>query len=122
MRPEVQAEWHERTGYVPVTQAAYEYARKQGYYDVHPGQRIAIAQLLLHSPTRESRGIRLGDFAQVRAILEEELEGAWNDTVPPKLALDRAAERGNEVLRRFERANHGGAEPATPKRAPRRKK
>ncbi|HXR57940.1 MAG TPA: hypothetical protein VN747_01345, partial [Burkholderiales bacterium] len=61
------------------------------------------------------------DFEQVRAILEEELEGAWNGSVPPKLALDRAAERGNEVLRKFERAYHGGAEPPVPKRAPRGK-
>ena len=121
MRPEIQAEWHQKTGYVPITQAAYELTRKQGYYDVHPGQKIALEQLLLHAPTRESRGIRLGDFEQVRAILDEELEGAWNDTVPPKLALDRAAERGNEVLRKFERANHGGAEPPIPKRAPRGK-
>ena len=121
MRPEVQAEWHQRTGYVPVTQAAYELTREQGFYGAHPGQEIAIKQLL-RSAKGDSRGIRLGDFEHVRAILDEELEGAWNDTVPPKLALDRAAERGNEVLRRFERENRGGAEPPTPKRAPRRKK
>jgi sn-glycerol 3-phosphate transport system substrate-binding protein len=118
MRPEIQAEWHQRTGYIPATQAAYEYTRKQGFYAAHPGQEIAIKQLL-NTPSRESRGIRLGNFANVRAILEEELEQAWSGAVPPKLALDRAAERGNELLRRFERENHGGSEPAVPKRAPR---
>ncbi len=121
MRPEIQAEWHQRTGYVPVTQAAYEIARKQGYYAAHPGQEIAIKQLL-HAPSKESRGIRLGNFANVRAIIEEELEAAWSGSVPPKLALDRAAERGNELLRRFERENHGGAEPTVPARAPRSSK
>ncbi|MBI1943607.1 MAG: sn-glycerol-3-phosphate ABC transporter substrate-binding protein UgpB, partial [Betaproteobacteria bacterium] len=94
-RPEVQAEWHQRTGYVPVTRAAYEYTLKQGYYAVHPGQIIAIRQLLLNAPTRESRGIRLGEFARIREILEEELEAVWEGKVPPKLALDNAAERGN---------------------------
>ena len=45
-RPEIQAEWHQRTGYVPVTRAAYEHTRKQGFYGVHPGQEIALKQLL----------------------------------------------------------------------------
>ena len=121
-RPEVQSEWHQRTGYVPVTRAAYELTRNQGYYAVHPGQEIAIRQLLLNSPTRESRGIRIGEFPKVRAILEEELEAVWEGTKPPKLALDNAAERGNELLRKFELAHRAGIEPAVPARAARRTK
>ena len=104
-RPEVQAEWHQRTGYVPVTRAAYELTAQKGYYKEHPGSEIAIKQLLLNQPTRESRGIRLGEFPAIRAILEEELETVWEGKAPPKLALDRAAERGNVLLRRFEAAN-----------------
>jgi sn-glycerol 3-phosphate transport system substrate-binding protein len=119
-RPEVQAEWHQRTGYVPVTHAAYEYTQKQGFYDVHPGQRIAIQQLLLNAPSRESRGIRLGEFPKIREILEEELEKVWDGSVPPKLALDNAAERGNTLLRKFEQANRGGVEPGVPVRTKRR--
>ena len=118
-RPEVQADWHQRTGYVPVTRAAYEMTAKSGFYQAHPGQEIAIRQLLLNAPTRESRGIRLGEFAAIRAIIEEELEGVWSGKVPPKLALDRAAERGDALLRKFERAHRGGAEPETPARSPR---
>ena len=107
-RPEVQAEWHQRTGYVPTTRAAYERTREQGFYAVHPGQEIAIRQLLLHAPTRESRGIRLGDFEAIRTIIEDELETVWSGAKPPKLALDVAAERGNEILRRFEAAHRAG--------------
>ncbi|MBI1944011.1 MAG: extracellular solute-binding protein, partial [Betaproteobacteria bacterium] len=120
-RPEVQAEWHQRTGYVPVTRAAYEYTRDQGYYAVHPGQQIAIRQLLLNAPSRESRGIRLGEFARIREIVEEELESVWDGRAPPKLALDNAAERGNALLRRFEQANRAGAEPGVPARTGRRR-
>jgi sn-glycerol 3-phosphate transport system substrate-binding protein len=119
-RPEVQAEWHQQTGYVPVTRAAYELTRKQGFYAKNPGQEIAIRQLLLNSPTRESRGIRIGEFQRIRVILEEELEAVWEGTKPPKLALDHAAERGNELLRKFEAQHRAGAEPAVPKRTPRR--
>ena len=43
------------------------------------------------------------------------LEGVWDGKVAPKLALDRAAERGDLLLRQFQR-EHGGAEaPATAK-------
>jgi sn-glycerol 3-phosphate transport system substrate-binding protein len=106
-RPEVQAEWHQRTGYVPVTRAAYELTAQKGFYRDNPGHEIAIKQLLLTQPTRESRGIRLGEFQAIRAIVEEELETVWDGKAPPKLALDRAAERGNVLLRRFESAHRG---------------
>jgi sn-glycerol 3-phosphate transport system substrate-binding protein len=118
-QPEVQAEWHQRTGYVPVTRAAYELTAQKGFYKNNPGHEIAIRQLLLNQPTRESRGIRLGNFEQIRAILEEELEGVWDGKVAPKLALDRAAERGDLLLRKFERESRTGTEPAVPQRAPR---
>ena len=108
-RPEIQAEWHQRTGYVPVTRAAYEHTRRQGFYAVHPGHEVAIRQLLLNAPSKESRGIRLGEFQKIRDIIEEELETVWDGRKPPKLALDHAAERGNELLRRFEHAQRGAA-------------
>jgi sn-glycerol 3-phosphate transport system substrate-binding protein len=121
-QPKVQAEWHQRTGYMPVTRAAYELSREQGYYDLHPGQLIAIRQLLLNAPTRESRGIRIGEFAKIREIIEEELETVWDGTKPPKLALDNAAERGNVLLRKFETAYRLGAQPAVPARSARKTK
>ena len=104
---------------MPLTRAAYELTARKGFYKDNPGHEIAIRQLLLNAPTRESRGIRLGEFQQIRAILEEELEGVWDGTVPPKLALDRAAERGDLILRRFEREHRAGGEPAVPGRTPR---
>ena len=121
-RPEIQAEWHQVTGYVPVTRAAYERTAQAGFYKQNPGQEIAIRQLLLNHPTRESRGIRLGEFQQIRAILEEELESVWEGKVAPKLALDRAAERGDLLLRKFERDNKGAAPAEAPKAGARKKK
>jgi len=118
-RPEIQADWHQRTGYVPVTRAAYEQTAQSGFYKTNPGHEIAIKQLLLNQPTRESRGIRLGEFAAIRAIIEEELEAVWEGKVEPKRALDQAAERGDLLLRKFESENRGGAEPGIPARAPR---
>ena len=119
-QPKVQAEWHQRTGYIPVTRAAYDLTREQGYYDKNPGQLIAIRQLLLNAPTRESRGIRMGEFAKIREIIEEELEAAFDGTKPPKLALDNAADRGNALLRKFEAAHKIGVDPGVPQRTKRK--
>ena len=112
MKPEVQAEWHQKTGYVPTTVAAYELTKKQGFYDKNPGHEIAVRQLLLKNPTADSKGIRLGDFPQIRTIIDEELELVWAMKKTPKSALDAAVERGNAVLRKFEIAHRGGAKAA----------
>lgn len=101
LQPEEQARWHQRTGYLPLSRKAYEIARKAGYYREHPGQEIALRQLAA-APTRDSRGIRLGDYRWIRTILDEELEAVWSGVRTPKDALDRAVERGNERLQRFE--------------------
>ena len=90
--------------------------------EVNPGQLIAISQLQLNAPTRESRGIRMGEFAKIREIIEEELEAAFDGTKPPKLALDNAADRGNALLRKFEAAHKIGVDPATPERTKRKAK
>ena len=37
--PEVQADWHQSSGYVPITTAAYELSREQGFYEREPRHR-----------------------------------------------------------------------------------
>jgi sn-glycerol 3-phosphate transport system substrate-binding protein len=106
-KPEVQAEWHQTTGYVPITKAAYELTTSQGYYEKNPGTDIAVEQLLLKNPTKMSKGLRLGNYVQIRTINDEELESVWSGKKTAKQALDSAVQRGNEELRKFERANKG---------------
>jgi sn-glycerol 3-phosphate transport system substrate-binding protein len=105
--PEIQAEWHQGTGYVPITVAAYELTKKEGFYDKNPGTDIAVQQLLLKHPTRASKGLRLGNMVQIRNIIDEELESVWTGKKSAKAALDEAVKRGNEELRKFQRANRG---------------
>ena len=106
-QPEVQAEWHQATGYLPITRAAYELTAKTGYYEKNPGTAVAMQELLdgKRMPQPFSRGIRLGNHLMIRAVVDEELERAWAAIKPPKQALDDAVARGNDLLRRFERAN-----------------
>jgi sn-glycerol 3-phosphate transport system substrate-binding protein len=102
---EVQAWWHQETGYVPITTPAYELSKTQGFYDANPGTDTAIKQLSLNQPTANSRGVRFGNFVQIRDVINEEMEAIWNGSKTASQGLDDAAERGDKLLRKFERAN-----------------
>jgi sn-glycerol 3-phosphate transport system substrate-binding protein len=104
-KPGVQAAWHQRTGYLPTTKAAYELTRMLGFYDRNPGADVAIEQLTLKPPTENSKGLRLGSFVLIRDVIEDELEQAFSGKKSAKAALDAATQRGNELLRQFEKAN-----------------
>lgn len=103
-RPDVQARSHQTTGYLPITLAAFEMTDKSGFYAKNPGSDVAVNQMI-RKTTDKSRGIRLGNFVQIRAIIDEELEGVWAGKQGVKEALDTAVRRGNEQLERFEKAN-----------------
>ncbi|RMX15222.1 sn-glycerol-3-phosphate ABC transporter substrate-binding protein UgpB [Vandammella animalimorsus] len=102
--PEVQAASHQRTGYLPVTTAAFELTEKAGFYEQNPGTDVAVTQMI-RKTTDKSRGIRLGNFVQIRTIADEETEQIWAGKKTPKEALEAIVQRGNEQLERFERAN-----------------
>jgi sn-glycerol 3-phosphate transport system substrate-binding protein len=98
----IQAEWHQETGYLPLTLAAYEETRKSGFYDKNPGTDVSVLQMLSKT-TDKSRGIRLGNFVQIRDVIDEELEGVWGGKQDAKTALDKIVARANEHLIRFEK-------------------
>ncbi len=104
--PEVQAKSHQRTGYLPITMAALELTEKSGFYKQNPGTDTAVNQMI-RKTTDKSRGIRLGNFVQIRAIQDEELEQVWAGKKSAQEALDSIVKRGNEQLERFEKANKG---------------
>jgi sn-glycerol 3-phosphate transport system substrate-binding protein len=101
----VQAKWHQETGYVPVTLAAAEITEKDGFYKKFPGRDIAVKELTLNPPTENSKGLRIGNFVQIRDVVDEELESVWSGKKDAKAALDEAVKRGNELLKKFEAAN-----------------
>jgi sn-glycerol 3-phosphate transport system substrate-binding protein len=99
----VQSESHKRTGYLPITTAAYELTEKSGFYKEHPGTDVAVTQMI-RKTTDKSRGIRLGNFNQIRTIIDEETEQIWTSKKTPKEALEEAIKRGNEQLEKFQAA------------------
>ncbi|GAB2786657.1 sn-glycerol-3-phosphate ABC transporter substrate-binding protein UgpB [Halomonas shantousis] len=103
--PEVQADWHQFTGYLPITTAAAELTRSQGFYEQNPGTDVAIRQMTGSEPTANSKGIRLGNMVQIRDVTNEALEKIFVGQIGVQEGLDQAVERGNALLEKFERAN-----------------
>lgn len=102
---DIQAKWHQDTGYLPITSAAGLKTEEDGFYDENPGTDIAVIQMTTKEPTANSKGLRLGSFDQIRGIIDEELEAVWSGDKDAQAALGSAVERGNDLLRRFEKAS-----------------
>jgi sn-glycerol 3-phosphate transport system substrate-binding protein len=100
--PEVQAQWHQDTGYLPITNAAYELSQSQGYYEANPGSDVSIRQITLNEPTANSKGLRFGSYVQIRDIIDEEFQSLLAGEQDAQGALDQVVERGNALLREFE--------------------
>ena len=105
-KPEVQAKWHQETGYVPITNAAATLTEQQGFYKKFPGRDIGVKELTLNPPTENSKGLRIGNFVQIRDVVDEELEGVWAGKKTAKQALDDAVVRGNKLIKDFVAANN----------------
>ena len=103
-QPAVQSASHQLTGYLPITTAAYKLTEDSGFYKKNPGTDIAVTQMI-RKVTDKSRGIRLGNYLQIRTIEDEELEQVWAGKKSAQEALNSIVLRGNELLDRFERAN-----------------
>jgi sn-glycerol 3-phosphate transport system substrate-binding protein len=105
-KPEVDARSHQRTGYLPLTPVSFQLTEKSGFYKQNPGTDVSVTQMI-RKTTDKSRGIRLGNFVQIRTINDEEFEQVWSGKKTAQEALDSAVKRGNELLVRFEAANKG---------------
>ena len=103
-QPEIQAEFSQATGYLPITLAAYELTKKSGFYEKNPGTDVAVQQMIVKT-TNNSRGVRAGNFPQIRDVMDEELEAVWAGKKTAKQGLDDAVKRGNDIIDRFNKAN-----------------
>jgi len=100
--PKVQYFWHKETGYVPVTNAAYEMASKDGYYKKTPAAEVGIKQLNL--PAGEwTKGYRMGFYVQTRDVMNREFGKVFSGEVSVDQAFKTIESEGNELLSRFGR-------------------
>jgi sn-glycerol 3-phosphate transport system substrate-binding protein len=108
-KPESEEFFSTVTGYIPVTSPGFEYMKSKGFYDKPPfkGREIAIASLTASDVTEVSRGIRLGGYIQVRKETRDALQAIFANQMTVEAGLNQAVERGNAILRRFEKTYAG---------------
>lgn len=93
MRPEVQKQWVQETGFLPMTPAAMDALRASG---MAPGV-VAAAEKRLSNARQGNRPLA-GERNRVRAIIDEEIAFVWENAKPAKQALDDAVSRSNIFL------------------------
>lgn len=99
---EIQAYWHQQTGYLPITEAAYYLSKKKGFYEKNPAAEVAVLEVMNQKRTPNTKGIRLGNYTVVREKIVDYMEKAFMGEMTPKEALDRAVIEGNKILAQFE--------------------
>jgi len=104
-KPDIQAEWHQFTGYLPITNAAYDLGKQQGYYAANPGSDIAINQITRGTPDDNSKGVRFGNLSQIRDMIDQNFKALLAGQKTAQQALDDSVTQGNQMLRDFEAAN-----------------
>ncbi len=99
--PEIQFYWHRETGYVPITNAAYDLAKTSGYYKENPDAEVGIQQLNL--PVGEhSKGYQLGFYVQIREVMYENYDKLFSGSQNVETTFANIEAGGNDLLRKFE--------------------
>ena len=96
--PVVAAEWHQKTGSLPWTHAAYLASERTGFYDKLPGL-AGIMKAAATSQGAATRGIRLPHYDKVRDVFDAQLDAVWSGKTPPKQGLDDAVRLGNIAMK-----------------------
>ena len=99
-KPETQYYWHKETGYVPITNAAYELAKKDGYYKESPDAEVGITQLS-EEGGEWTKGYRLGFYVQIREVIYREVDKIMNGEETVDAAFATIEEEANGLLKRF---------------------
>src|SRR5206468_12949163 len=83
-----QAKLHQESGYLPITRAAYEKTKADGFYQKNPTLETPLKELTNKEPTENSRGLRFGNMVQMRDLWAEEIEAALGGQKIAQQAID----------------------------------
>jgi sn-glycerol 3-phosphate transport system substrate-binding protein len=97
--------WHVTTGYLAISNSAVKNLEAGYHFKKNPDQWTAFAQLTKGKATPNSQGLRLGNFVQIRDVIESELENIFAGKKTTKQGLDDAAAKSNDLLKEFAAAN-----------------
>jgi multiple sugar transport system substrate-binding protein len=95
-KPVVAANWHQRTGYLPLTDAAFR-AANVSLYDKVPGIRLLVDSMrTVKDPN--SRGFRARNYHSIEPILVRQFDAALSGNTPPVAALTMALDESRPLM------------------------
>lgn len=97
---DVQYFWHQATGYVPITEAAYAQAKTDGHYDRFPAAEVGIQQLTLAAGDN-TKGYRMGFYVQIRDVMNREYGRILTGETDVDTAFEAIEAEANKLLERF---------------------
>jgi sn-glycerol 3-phosphate transport system substrate-binding protein len=100
--PENAAEWHQITGYIPITKAAEALLVDEGWYEESPNSKVASDQLAAAENTPASLGALLGNFVGIRDVITGAIEDILVNDVDVAERLSQANEEANRSLTEYE--------------------
>ncbi len=94
IRPEIQAFWSMKSGYLPIRHAVARIPEFQEYLNHHPNFKVFVEQMEVGQAQRpiDYYGI------QITRYVAEAIEKATIGKMDPKIALDEAAAKANKLL------------------------
>lgn len=101
LKPSSQLAFQKATGYLPLTKKGFQYAKQKGFYEKTPGAIVAIEELNNKPPSNYSKGIRLGNFPQIRDANNNALESVFSGQATATEAMSKAAKQANALIARF---------------------
>lgn len=90
-QPVIASSWHQRTGFLPLTDAAFR-TGDAAFYDRIPGVRQLVDSMRVVKDVN-SRGFRINNYPRIEPILSRELDAALSGATPPVEALTKAVDQ-----------------------------
>lgn len=96
--PENDADWHQVTGYVPVTNSAIELLESEGWFDENPNSRVASDQLAAAPTTPATAGALVGNFVAIRDVVTEAIEDILVNDRDVAERMEQAQQSAQQLL------------------------
>ncbi len=95
--PENAAAWHQTTGYIPITNPAFDNLTEEGWFEDEPNAAVANIQLDLVPTT----GALIGNFVAIRDVFTDAMEVIMLEDADVEETMEAANEEANELLEEY---------------------
>jgi len=98
---DVTIQWHKDTGYFPATNAAVKTLMDNRWFSDNPNYLTAFLQVLSGVQSPAANGVLLGNFVEIRDIVDTAVEEAFTGVSSADEALDKADDQADKVLQDY---------------------